>query len=100
MRIRELSRHGQIVLVVVIAVVLIIGTVATVLALQRNNTHSADPVAHATVTALPSPAVTPTLAPLPAGNDWPQYRSDVYGTGINAEQSITSANVAQLQQRW
>src|SRR6185312_4701914 len=54
----------------------------------------------ATATTVPTPAGTATPPPLTAGNDWTQYRSDVYGTGINPEQTITSANVAQLQQQW
>lgn len=52
----------------------------------------------ATATAQPTPTTTPV--PLPAGNDWAQYRYDILGTGVNPEGRITSANIAQLTQRW
>lgn len=50
-------------------------------------------------TATATSAGTRASDKLPDGNDWTQFRSDVYGTGRNAEQSITSANVARLSER-
>jgi outer membrane protein assembly factor BamB len=34
------------------------------------------------------------------GTDWPQYRFDATGTGMNPERLITSANVGRLSARW
>lgn len=52
------------------------------------------------------PALQPLLgggevnAPLPAGDDWTQYRFDISGTGATTESALTSATVGKLQQRW
>jgi outer membrane protein assembly factor BamB len=35
-----------------------------------------------------------------AGEDWTQYRFDVRGSGTNPEHLVSSANIAQLTQRW
>jgi outer membrane protein assembly factor BamB len=54
---------------------------------------TATSAATATTTAHP-------IATLPTGNDWTQYRSDVYGTGVNTEQSLATTSVDQLSQQW
>jgi outer membrane protein assembly factor BamB len=51
------------------------------------------------------PVLPPLLGPgapepLPAGNDWTQYRYDEFGTGFNPEGSLFSGNVARLTRRW
>ena len=56
--------------------------------------------ATATATTAPTPGGTATPPPLPDGDDWAEFRSDVYGTGLNPETSITAANVAELAQVW
>ena len=55
-----------------------------------------------TATPLPQPTATstPAATPLPAGNDWLQFRYDVYGTGVNPEGLIRSDTLAQLTPRW
>jgi outer membrane protein assembly factor BamB len=51
-----------------------------------------------TTAAWPTP--TPRQGPVHGGNDWTQYRYDVYGTGVNPETHFTTANVAKLAQSW
>ncbi|HEV2236322.1 MAG TPA: PQQ-binding-like beta-propeller repeat protein [Ktedonobacterales bacterium] len=80
---------------------------ATLVTNQRLNTHTTTPPATviAQVTGTPAtPAPRPTRTPRPApphgGNDWTQYRYDVFGTGVNPETHFTTANVATLAQSW
>lgn len=48
----------------------------------------------------PAATATGTPVPLPPGNDWPQYRYDVAGSGTNPEGVITSGNASLLRVRW
>jgi PQQ-like domain len=64
----------------------------------RINAIARRPSLHATPTARPTPTAIPV--PLPPGNDWTQYRYGVDDTGVNPENSITSADAAQLTTRW
>ncbi len=54
----------------------------------------------ADATATTGAAPTATLPPLPAGNDWTQYRYDITGTGVNPENVLNTSNVAQLTNVW
>jgi outer membrane protein assembly factor BamB len=54
----------------------------------------------ATATAAPRPSPTPRQPPAHGGNDWTQYRYDVYGTGVNPETHFTTANVTSLAPSW
>jgi outer membrane protein assembly factor BamB len=75
---------------------------------QRLNARATStPLAHVTskptaTATLPAPRRTPTPRPAPphGGNDWTQYRYDVFGTGVNPETHFTAANVGTLAQSW
>lgn len=54
----------------------------------------------ATATSYPTSVPTPTVVPLPPGNDWSQYRFDLRGTGSNPETVLSANNVSQLAPRW
>lgn len=88
--------RGGIVVVVVCVLILAVGVTAGLAV--RNAGAPGSPPASRVATA--TGAGTQASDKLPDGNDWTQFRSDVYGTGRNAEQSITSANVARLSERW
>lgn len=93
------------VILAVACVTILAGTVSAVVA-SRGMLGKLSPViaGHArrtpvpTATARPTPTATPV--PLPDGNDWTQYRFDVFGTGVNPEGELSSANVGKLTQRW
>ncbi len=84
----------------VLCMALIVGTINLVVAYYRTNMNRAD--IHALTTKLSPTAASrlPNPVGLPQGNDWTQYRFDIYGTGANPERSISALNVNQLAQRW
>jgi len=89
-------------MLVIIATIMLIETVYAVSYIRHNNkltviTESPKPTATllATATQLPVPHL-----PLPAGDDWTQYRFDISGLGDNPEKRISADNVAQLTRQW
>jgi polyvinyl alcohol dehydrogenase (cytochrome) len=85
------ARKELLILVGLICVALMVGS------LQMLAVGLPDPKGSALApTATPSPAGLR----LPDGNDWPQYRFDLKGTGVNPEDHLTTANASRLTQRW
>ncbi len=105
---RALSANALAAAIVAVVLVAMVGTTlgATYINQQRQEARVADAptVSSAFTPTAQTTAIirraTPRAGTLPAGNDWTQYRYDVYGTGVNPEGRITSGNVAQLKARW
>jgi outer membrane protein assembly factor BamB len=86
--------RSQGITVSVLATLLIVTGVAAVIANR--------PLSTARQTTSTQTPQGPTSTPITfaKGNDWPQYRYDVVGSGVNPEHTLTSANVAGLRSRW
>jgi outer membrane protein assembly factor BamB len=78
----------------VLATLLIVTGVAAVIANRPLST------ARQTASTQTPHGPTPTPVTFAKGNDWPQYRYDVVGSGVNPEATLTSTNVAGLRSRW
>jgi outer membrane protein assembly factor BamB len=103
----HIGRHRRPLIIGLIAAVLVIlvGISATFdlsrASLQRLLFPGTTSVQHAaTATPRPTTIPTPTLAPIPPGDDWSQYRFDLQGTGSNPEDDLTIDNVSQLALHW
>lgn len=84
-------------------VVGIVAIVVQVVAPRVNNGDGATlggSASQASTSSLRTARPTATRNPIPAGNDWTQYRFDVAGTGVNPEGLIRSSNINQLQHAW
>jgi len=92
---RRFGRSQGITVSVLLVVLIVTGTAAFI----ANRSQS---TARQTATASTQTSGGPTQTPITfaQGNDWPQYRYDVVGTGVNPEETLTSANVAGLHARW
>jgi outer membrane protein assembly factor BamB len=92
---------GLTILVVVVIIAVSVQIMAP--ALNRDDAAArARGASQLTTGALSRPTATATATPnpIPGGNDWPQYRFDVAGTGVNPEGEIRSTTVGQLQPAW
>jgi len=94
----------QRVLATVAIVLIVMGTVGAIIFVGHNGTGGRNVTRHlptaGAINRAPTDPSTTTPTPLPAGNDWTQYRFDVYGTGVNSEGRISATNVTQLSKRW
>jgi len=92
---RRFGRSQGVTLVVLVALLIISGAAAFIANRSQSNSRQ-------TSTASTQTPHGPTQTPVTfaEGNDWPQYRYDVVGTGVNPEKTLTSANVAGLHARW
>jgi outer membrane protein assembly factor BamB len=92
---RRFGRSQGITLGVLVTLLIVSGTAAFI----ANRPQS---IPRQTATASTQTPAGPTQTPVmfAKGNDWPQYRYDVVGTGVNPEETLTSANVAGLRSRW
>jgi outer membrane protein assembly factor BamB len=85
---------------VLLCIGVIVASVGVLQIREENSTATAHTTPAATAVTPAGPTPTSTSLPIPPGNDWMQYRYDTAGTGVNPENALNTANVAQLTNVW